>query len=72
MNVWPSQKRWMVSCCRAAALWGAASKICSKQHAVFLGSSCVTFSPGVSLKSKQCNHTVVWFLLFNGISTFMA
>ena len=40
-------------------LWGAASWNCSKQLTVSLGSSHPAFTPGVPLKSFQCNHTVV-------------
>ena len=42
-----------------AVLKGVTSKICSKQQATSMRSSYLVFSPGVSLKSKRCNHTVV-------------
>ena len=43
-----------------AILYDAVSRIYSKQHAVPLCSSHQNFSPGVSLKSKWRNHTVVY------------
>ena len=44
--------RWKVSGHTAAILWGAPSRICSKEHAVSLGSSHEAFSYGISLESK--------------------
>ena len=51
--------RWKVRGHTAEVLKGVASRICSKQYAVSSCSSNLTFSPGISLKSKWCNHTIV-------------
>ena len=52
--------RGVVSDCTADVLWGAASRIDSKQHEVYLCYFYRAFSPGVSLKSvvvQPCSST---------------
>ena len=51
--------RWEISGRTAAVLWGAASRICSKQHVTFLCCSHQFFSPCVSLACRRCIHAVV-------------
>ena len=51
--------RWDVNGHSAAVLEGAVSWICSKQHAESMCNFHNAFSPGVLLKSKGCNHTIV-------------
>ena len=58
-SYWDGFARWEVSGRTTAVLQGAASRICSKQHAATLCSSHLAFSPSVSLESEWCNHTVV-------------
>ena len=50
--------RWEVSGHTVAVLWDAASRICSKQHAVFLSNSHLLFFFFL-LKSKWYNHTII-------------
>ena len=51
--------RWEVSSCKAVILLRAILRICSKQHAAFLCSFYLAFSPGVLFVSKWCNYAVV-------------
>ena len=51
--------RWETGGRTVAVLWGIARRIGSKQHTEFLCSSDLTFSPGISLKSMWCIHTVI-------------
>ena len=52
--------RWEVDIRTAALLWDAASRICSKQHAVSLCHfHLFFFSRSIALESRRCNHIVV-------------
>ena len=51
--------RWEARGCAATAWWGAASSICPKQHAAFLHSSHLAFSPSALLKSRWYSHSIV-------------
>ena len=51
--------RWEVNGCTSAVLWCAASRICSEQHVTSLCTSHLAFSPGILLKFKWCDHTIV-------------
>ena len=55
--------RWRIRGYIAALLWGATSRICSKQHAAFWWSSHVTFSPDVWFETKECHYIKVLTLL---------
>ena len=50
---------WGVSGCTATFLWGAVSRICSKQHTTSLISSHQATSQDALLKSSWCSYTVV-------------
>ena len=51
--------RWEVNGLTAVVLWGVASRICLKQHAVFLCRHKLAFSLCTFLKFMCCSHTTI-------------